>query len=190
MTEDQEPGEADEGTNTPSEPESDSDGLPAGIPDPESPPDFDADQHVLPPEDLVYPTFEFENGDISTTDGFALDEELDHEGMQSWLDSLANAVGTHDLAVEGADLRATLGIAPADVQVSFTPDEEQRGTLSVTFSFDAKVMRYEDADERPLGARGGQGFIPIEMLTTDRDPSDFRCYNWIEDPTPDGEDGG
>lgn len=164
------------------------DGLPDGIPDPDSPPSFDDDPHVLPEEDLSYPTLEFPSGDISQTDGFDLQQDCDRDDMEALLDSLAGALVSHDLAVEADDLRATFGIAPDDIEMTFTPDEDHRGTLSVTLSFDAKVMRYEDADDEPIGNRGGRGFIPREMLEDDRDASEFRCYNWIDDPTvPRGE---
>jgi len=162
-------------------------GLPPGIPDPESPPDFDADPHVLPEEDLVYPTFEFPSEEISQETGFDCRRNLDREEMGEWLESLAGALVSHDLAIEGENLRATFGVAPDDVRMSFEPDEKQRGTLSITLSLDAKVMRYENADDRPLGARGSRGFIPIEMLTDDRDPGEYRCYNWIDDPTDDAD---
>lgn len=161
--------------------------LPSGIPDPGSPPDFDADPHVLPEEDLVYPTFEFPNEELSAETGFDCRKDLDREEMESWLDSLSGGLVSHDIAVEGENLRATFGVAPDDVEMSFEPDEDQRGTLSITLSLDAKVMRYADADERPLGARGGRGFIPIEMLTDDQDPDEYRCYNWITDPAVDGD---
>ena len=157
--------------------------LPDGIPDPDDPPDFESDSHVLSEDDLVYPTFEFEEGAISQDDGFALQRELDREEMGSWLDSLSGALVSHDLAVEGENLRATFGFAPDDVEMSFDPDETHRGKLTVTLSLDAKVMCYERADERPRGNRGNRGFIPLEMLTSDRDPETFRCYNWISDPT-------
>jgi hypothetical protein len=166
------------------------DGLPDGIPDPDSPPDFEDDDHVLPEEDLVYPTFEFEDGEVSQDDGFDLRRERDREEMKSWLDSLSGALTSHDLAVEGENLRATFGVAPDDVRMQFDPDEDHRGTLSVTLSFDAKVMRYEDADEHPSGSRGNRGFIPIEMLEEGRDASEFRCYNWIDDPTVETEERG
>lgn len=164
------------------------DGLPDGIPDPDSPPDFADDDHVLPEDDLVYPTVEFEEGDISQEEGFDLRRERDREELSSWLDSLSGALASHDLAVEGEELRATFGVAPDDVRMEFDPDEDHRGTLSVTLSFDAKVMRYEDADERPTGKRGGRGFIPIEMLEDSRDASAFRCYNWVDDPTVETEE--
>ena len=153
------------------------------IPDPDEPPDFEDDPHVLAEEDLVYPTFEFDDGELSTEEGFDLRQERDREEMAAWLDSLSGALTSHDIAVEGANLRATFGVAPDDVRMTFEPDENHRGTLTVTLSLDAKVMCYERADERPRGNRGNRGFIPLEMLTSDRDPETFRCYNWIEDPT-------
>lgn len=166
------------------------DGLPDGIPDPDNPPDFEDDPHVLPPEDLQYPTLSAEDGQVSPADGFDLSEDLDRDGMGDWLDALSDALVSHDIAVEGDDRRATLGIAPDGVDLTFDPDEDQRGQLEVTFTLDAKVMRYEDADERPRGARGNRGFIPIEMLTGDQDADSFRCYNWVGDPTAglDGEE--
>jgi len=178
-----------------SEPETTTDGeaasreLPEGIPDPESPPDFATDSHVLPEDELVYPTFAFDTGDVSVDEEFRLAQELDREEMQSWLDSLAGGLGSHDIAVEGENDRATFGVAPEDVQISFEPGEGERGRLSVTFSLDATVVRVVDADERPLGARGERGFIPTAMLTGDRDPDEFRCYNWVDDPTEAGDGG-
>jgi hypothetical protein len=164
------------------------DGLPDGIPDPDSPPSFDDDPHVLPEDDLAYPTVEFPDGAISQTDGFALQTECDREQLAGVLDSLSGALASHDLAVEADNLRATFGIAPDDVEMQFDPDEDHRGTLTVTLSLDAKVMRYEDADTQSTGNRGGRGFIPLDMLATDSDASEFRCYNWIDDPTIEDDD--
>lgn len=31
-----------------------------------------------------------------------------------------------------------------------------------------------------VGSRGDRGFVPLSMLTQDRDH--YRCYNWIDDP--------
>lgn len=173
-----------EPTDTDSRSDQAGDSLPDGIPDPESSADFEDDPHVLADEELAYPTLEFTDSEL-TQEGFDLAEACDREEMESVLDAVAGALVSHDLAVEGDDLRATFGIAPDDLRVQFDPDEDQRGTLTLTVSLDAKVMRYEDADARPIGNRGGRGFIPIEMLTGDRDASDFRCYNWIDDPTSD-----
>lgn len=182
----------DETHSSASQPENDANSsLPEGIPDPDDPPDLESDPHVLPADDLVYPTFQFDTGTISPEEGFSLSQDLDRDELVEWLDSLAGANVSHDLAVEGENLRPIFGIAPADVELSFEPDGDQTGTLSVTFNLKAKVMRYESADERPRGARGNRGFIPIEMLTGDRDPGEFRCYNWIDDPLPaDGESPG
>jgi hypothetical protein len=159
------------------------DGLPDGIPDPDSPPSFEDDSHVLPEEDLTYPTLEFPSGTISQEEGFDLKQECDRDDMQALLDALGDGLVSHDVAVEAENIRATLGIAPDDIEVGFSPDDDHRGTLTVTLSLDAKVMRYEDADAEPIGNRGGRGFIPLAMLEDDRDPSEFRCYNWIDDPT-------
>lgn len=164
-------------------------GLPEGVPDPDSPPDFAEEAHVLLEDELVYPTFSFDSGDASHQ-GFDLARELDREEMRSWLDSLAGGLASHDVAVEGEDTQTTFGVAPDSVQFSFDPHEDNRGRLSVTFELDAVVVHQSDADERPVGARGGRGFIPREMLTVDRDPGEFRCYNWIDDPTGDRDEEG
>lgn len=156
------------------------------VPDPDDPIDG-TDPHVLAPEDLTYDTIELD-GSVSPTDGIDATQDLDRETATEWLAALENGVTTHDLAIEGDDRRVTFGMAPDDVEVGFDPDEEHLGTLSVTFNFKAKALRYDPADERPVGARGGRGFIPIEMLTTDQDPADFRCYNWIEDPALEGDE--
>ncbi|WP_290815206.1 hypothetical protein [Halovivax sp.] len=148
---------------------------------PETPPDPKSTDHVLPTDQLVYPTLAFDSGTVSP-EGFDCRRELDADAMADWLEGLAGALISHDLAVEGADNRAYLGIAPSAVDLTFDPDDDHRGTIELTVSLDAKVMRYEDADARPTGARGGRGFVPIEMLTGDRPPESFRCYNWIEDP--------
>lgn len=167
------------------------DGLPDGIPDPDSPPEFEDEDHVLSEDELVYPTFEFEEGEISQEEGFDLsrDRDRDREGMKSWLDSLSGALTSHDLAVEAENLRAIFGVAPDDVRMQFDPDEDHRGTLTVTLAFDAKVMRYENAEDRPMGNRGGRGFIPLTMLEEGREASDFRCYSWIDDPTVETDEG-
>lgn len=153
-----------------------------GVPD--SSPDPETMEHVLPDEKLSYPTFDFDSGAVSPRDGFDLDRDLDREEMQEWLDGLAGALASHDAAVEGADTRVTFGVAPSDVRMSFDPDDDHRGQISVTFTLDAKALKYEDADTRPVGARGGRGFIPLAMLAEDGDPESYRCYNWIDDPTP------
>lgn len=62
------------------------------------------------------------------------------------------------------------------------PDENHSGELEVTFQLRAKVMVVNESDDPKVGARGGKGFIPLAMLT-DEDDREYRCYNWIEDPT-------
>lgn len=160
------------------------DGLPDGIPDPDSPPDFEDDDHVLSVDELAYPTFEF-GGELSQEEGFDLRRERDREELEAWLEELSGALTSHDLAVEGDDLRAIFGVRPDDVRMQFEPDEDHRGELTVTLSLDAKVMRYERTDEQAAGNRGGRGFIPMAMLEEGRDASEFRCYNWVDDPTVD-----
>ena len=149
---------------------------------PEEPPDPAETDHVLAPEDLCYPTVSIPDGRVSP-EGVSGHRDLDAQAMVDLLEALSGAVTSHDLAVEGPDRRATFGIAPAAVDLSFDPDEDHRGRLELTLSFEAKVLNYEHASARPTGARGGRGFIPLEMLATDRDPAAFRCYNWIDDPT-------
>ena len=177
---------------------SDSSNGPADLDVPADPPDPAETDHVLAPEDLQYPTVSIPDGRVSP-EGVSGHRDLDAEEMLDWLDALSGAVTSHDIAVEGPDRRATFGIAPATVDLSFDPDEDHRGRLEVTLSFEAKALTYEPASARPTGARGGRGFVPLEMLTTDREPSSFRCYNWIDDPAAgieesdresmDGDDG-
>lgn len=139
-------------------------------------------ENALPPEKLVYPTFEFEDGEIDADGGFDLSREMDADGMAEWLEDLVGGLGSHDVAVESPDGHVRFGIAPKDVEMSFDPDENHQGELEVTFRFRSKAMFVaDDPTKRTVGARGGVGFIPIEMLTTDRET--FHCYNWIEEPT-------
>ncbi len=103
--------------------------------------------------------------------------------MQEWLEDLAGGLVSHDVAVEGPDGRVTLGVAPVGAEARFSPDEDRAGEFEVTFRLRAKAMTVADPEDPKVGARGGKGFVPVAMLTDDRDPGDFRCYNWIEDPT-------
>lgn len=143
--------------------------------------------HALPPEKLVYPTFEFDEGDVDEDGGFDLSRGIDREEMIEWLEQLAGGMESHDVAVESPDGHVRFGVGAKDVAVSFDPDEDHRGELEVTFSLKARAMFVADDPSKPdVGARGGRGFIPLSMLTSDRET--FRCYNWIEDPLdPDGE---
>lgn len=149
---------------------------------PDQPPDPETESHVLPDEKLRYPEFAFEDGEM--VDGrFDLERSLDREGMREWLEELSGGLASHDVGVSTADETAIFGVGAGDVSMSFDPDDEYRGTLEVTFSLNAKLMTFsDDPEERRAGARGGEGFIPIEMLTTEKEPRTFRCYNWIRDP--------
>ncbi|MFC6953272.1 hypothetical protein [Halorubellus litoreus] len=144
-------------------------------------------EHALPPEDLVYPTFAFDDGAVDADGGFDLSRDVDRETLSSWLSDLAGAMASHDVAVESPDGHVRFGVGANDVSMSFDPDDDHRGELEVTVRLNAKAMFVADDPEKPaVGARGGRGFVPIEALTTDQE--DFRCYNWIDDPeTPDDE---
>lgn len=140
------------------------------------------DDHSLPDEALQYPTFTFEEGTMSERGSFDLSKELDREAMQAWLDDLAGGLASHDVAVESPDRYVSFGVGPGEVEMQFDPDEEFRGELEVTFRLTAKAMFVSDDPDQPkVGARGGRGFVPLEMLTGDRDV--YRCYSWIDDPT-------
>ena len=150
---------------------------------PDTPPDPEETAHVVPDEDLRYPEFTFEEGSMAPNGAFDLERSLDREGMREWLDELRGGLGSHDVGVSTASDAAIFGVGAGDVSVSFEPDEDHRGRLEFTFSVDAKLMTFsDDPDERRAGSRGGEGFIPLEMLTSDREPGSFRCYNWIDDP--------
>lgn len=139
-------------------------------------------ENALPPEDLQYPEFSFEDGIISPEGAFDLEQKLDREETANWLCELAGGLTSHDIAVESPDRHVTFGVRPDTVSMAFDPDDDYRGTLEVTLRLDAKIMLAQDANRTKLGARSGRGFIPVEMLTTDRKPEHFRCYNWIENP--------
>ncbi|WP_433628191.1 hypothetical protein [Halomicrococcus sp. NG-SE-24] len=150
--------------------------------------DEDAGGHgALPPEDLRYPEFVFESGDVASDGAFDLRRDLDREEMADWLQDLAGGLASHDVAVESPDGYVTFGVGAEDVAMSFDPGEDV-GELSVTFSLRAKPMFVaDDPDGRKVGARGGRGFVPVEMLTGERET--FRCYNWIDDPDAEGDEG-
>lgn len=144
-------------------------------------PDGDDPGHALPEEDLHYPTIEFDEGAVDADGAFDLSKETDREAMGAVATALADALTSHDLGIETPNGFTTLGIAPEDVEVSFDPDEEHRGELAFTFRLSAKSMFVADADTEKVGSRGGQGFVPLEMLTGDRDV--YRCYSWVDDPS-------
>ncbi len=146
----------------------------------ESIPDGDDPGHALPEEDLHYPTIAFDDGTVD--DGaFELSTEPDREEMGTIATDLANALSSHDLGIETPDGFTTLGIAPEDVEVSFDPDDDHRGELEFTFRLSAKAMFVADAEAEKVGSRGEQGFVPLAMLTDDRDV--YRCYSWVDDPS-------
>lgn len=141
-------------------------------------------ENALPPEKLNYPEFVFDEGDVDADGGFDLSQGLDREGLVTWLRDLADGLESHDIAVESPDGHVTFGVGAGDVRMAFDPDETHRGTLSVHFDLKAKAMFVaDDPTKRKVGARGGVGFIPLSMLTDDRDPASYRCYSWIDDPT-------
>ncbi|WP_435158489.1 hypothetical protein [Haladaptatus sp. DFWS20] len=143
---------------------------------------IDPSENALPAEDLQYPEFTFEDGSISPDGSFDLERTLKRDEMGNWLSDLAGGLTSHDIAVESSDRHVTFGIRPDAVSMAFEPDDDHRGKLKVSFELDAKVMLAQDADSPKIGARAGRGFVPVEMLTTDRKPEHFRCYNWIENP--------
>lgn len=148
---------------------------------PDEPPDPATTDHVLEDEQLCYPDFTFEEGTISPVDGFALDRSLTRSEMCEWLTELAGGLTSHDIGVSTPTSTAIFGVGAQGVSMAFEPDENHRGILEVTFRLPAKVMTLSnDPDVRVAGSRGGVGFIPKTMLTTDQEL--FRCYNWIEDP--------
>lgn len=150
---------------------------------------IEADEHALPPEDLVYPTLSFEDGSVGENGRFRGSRDLDRAAMAGMLEDLAGALRTHDLAVESDDRHVRLGIAPEGVDVRFDPGPsgDDASDLSITFQLRAAPMFVaDDAAGDPVGARGGKGFVPVEQLATDRES--FRCYNWIDDPTDPSSD--
>ncbi|WP_137284008.1 hypothetical protein [Halorussus salinisoli] len=145
----------------------------------------DADDHALPPEDLRYPEFVFEDGGIADDGSFDLDADLDREELREWVEDLTGGLASHDVAVESPDGYVTLGVAPDGVRMSFDPDESGVGDFEVTVEMRVKAMFVaDDPDGEKVGARGGKGFVPVKALTEDGDgDGEYRCYNWIDDPT-------
>lgn len=142
----------------------------------------ESSDHALPEEKLNYPEFVFEDGEVGENGAFDLSQGLSREEMAEWLRDLADGLESHDIAVESPDGYVTFGIGADNVSMAFDPNEEYRGTLSVTFDLKSKAMFVaDDPTKKKAGARGGSGFIPVEMLTSEQDL--FRCYNWIDDPT-------
>lgn len=143
----------------------------------------DDDDHALPPEDLQYPEYVFESGEIADDGSFDLDADLDREELREWVEDLAGGLASHDIAVESPEGYVTLGVAPEGVSMSFDPDGSGVGDFEFTVEMRAKSMFVaDDPDGEKVGARGGTGFVPIEALT-EGDSETFRCYNWIDEPT-------
>lgn len=143
-------------------------------------PEGDDPGHSLPDADLHYPTIEFENGEVASNGALALSKETNRDEMGSVATALAGALASHDLGIATPDGFTTFGIAPQGVEMSFEPDENHRGDLEITFRLSAKTMFVADDDDAKVGSRGGKGFVPLSMLTEDRDL--YRCYSWIDDP--------
>lgn len=141
--------------------------------------DKDVD-HALPDEELNYPTYTFEEGSIDADGSLSLRTDLDREAMGAWAEDLAAALASHDLGVETPNGVTTFGIAPEALEITFDADEDNRGDLTISFHLSAKSMFIDDGSGDPVGARGGAGFVPVSMLTDERDL--YRCYSWIDDP--------
>lgn len=136
--------------------------------------------HALSEDDLDYPTFEFEEGTVGDDGEFDLQQGTTYDEMAEFAEGLAGALSSHDLGVSTPEGFLTLGVGPQAVEASFDPGENHRGELAITFRLSAKAMYVADGDEAVVGARGDTGFVPLSMLTDDREL--HRCYNWIEDP--------
>lgn len=136
--------------------------------------------HSLPENDLNYPTLTFDDGDIAEDGTFDLSTATDHDEMAEIAEDLAGALASHDLGVASPEGFVAFGVGPQHVGVTFDPDDDNRGDLEVTFRLSAKAMLIADDERNEVGSRGDQGFVPLSMLTDDRDH--YRCYNWIDDP--------
>lgn len=144
--------------------------------------EIESGEHALPAEKLVYPTFEFDGDGIDDNGRFDLSQDVDREGMITWLRDLADGLESHDVGVEDPERHVRFGVGSDAVEMAFDPDDDHRGELTVTFRLKSRaIFVADDLEKRDVGARGDVGFIPLSMLTTDRET--FRCYNWIEDPT-------
>lgn len=145
-------------------------------------PEGDDPGHALSAADLNYPTFEFEDGSVDSDGSFDLSRGTNYDEMAELAEGLAGALASHDLGISTPDGFLTLGVGPKEVEATFEPNENHRGELELTFRLSAKAMfvAEDDDDETVVGSRGGKGFVPLSMLTSDREL--YRCYNWIDDP--------
>lgn len=136
--------------------------------------------HVLPDDELNYPTLRFDSGAIETDASFDLSSQLDREEMADWATSVADALGSHDLGVATEDGLVTFGVAPDGVDATFEADDDHRGTLEVTFRLSGKAMFVAGENDAVVGSRGDTGFVPLAMLSEEEEL--YRCYSWIDDP--------
>ena len=150
------------------------------VPENDEIPEGDDPGHALSEENLDYPTFEFDEGSVDDDGAFDLRTSTDYDEMTEFAEGLAGALSSHDLGVSTPDGFLTLGVSPGSVDTTFDPDENHRGEFEITFRLSAKAMYVADDDETVVGARSDTGFVPLSMLTDDREL--HRCYNWIEDP--------
>lgn len=164
---------------------------PADLAVPEDPPDPAECEHVLAPEQLCYPTFEFESGEFTEAGGFALSRALDRATARDWLDDLAGGLTSHDVAVRTPGGVGVMGVGTPNFSMRFDPNEEGRGDLVVELRMPASMLAFSSDPAVPFaGARGGRGFIPLAMLTGERAHDEFRCYNWLDQPyRPEDVDG-
>ncbi|PSP54968.1 hypothetical protein BRC82_08240 [Halobacteriales archaeon QS_1_67_19] len=160
-----------------------SDDRPEDAESPQDGADDAGDDRALPPADLQYPEYVFDEGEIDDDGSFELRADLDREELREWVEDLAGGLASHDVAVESPDGYVTLGVAPDGASLEFDPDESGVGAFEFTVEMRAKAMFVaDDPDGEKVGARGGKGFVPIEALTGNGDGA-LRCYNWIDDPT-------
>ncbi|MFC7044225.1 hypothetical protein ACFQH6_01320 [Halobacteriaceae archaeon GCM10025711] len=151
----------------------------------------DADDPIENPlageEPRRFPLFSFDGDGVGPDGSIDLAaDDLTRAELVDWLHDLAASVRSHEVSVEADDGYMSVGVAPDEVALAFDPDDDHRGELTVTVRLDAAVMKHtDDPDRRRVGAHGDSGFIPLAMLTSDRDPDEFRCYNWVEDPIED-----
>jgi hypothetical protein len=143
-------------------------------------PDGDDTDHTLSEGDLQYPTIEFDDGRVAPDGSLDLAKDTDREEMGEVARAIADALSSHDLGVRTPEGATTFGVGPGSVELSFDPDDDHRGEVELTFRLPAKAMFVDDGSGDPVGARGGEGFVPLSMLTDDE--GTFRCYSWIDDP--------
>lgn len=154
---------------------------------PAEPPDPATEDHVLADEQLSYPTFDFESGEIGEDGTTDLETTLGRDELVAWLDELGDGLESHEIALDDGQAMAVFALGAGSVSMDFEPDESMRGTLEITVELSSKLIARSDNPDEPIaGARGGRGFIPVEMLTEGPEANLYRCWNWIDDPLDDG----